>query len=181
MVLKRIPAATVVTSALFAQFSAVHAETTWRQVLSTEADHNIIEFAVPYKDVSWLERHGFRVSKFDTRNVVSRFSDPTFLDCAKNAGLIPIFKYGPKIVGQAFGVGVPPLVDVGLDMALSAQNVESYHQCETDWLKRIADARVEYKFDVIEAALGQTDTFDSEMTANFLALDDQTHGAWTHH
>jgi hypothetical protein len=175
---KAVAAAAMAGSTFFGQFSVVRAETTtttWRQLLTGDARENVIEFTVPSESVALLQRKGFHVSKYDTRNLVSRFSDPTFLNCTNNAGLVPIAKFGPGIVGAALGADAPDLVAPTLDTALDAADVRSYRQCETDWLQRIDNARTDGKFEIIDAALGQIDTFDSEMTANFLDLQDRTH------
>src|ERR1700761_4040024 len=112
-ILNAAMAAAAATSALFGQLSVARAETTtttWRQILTGDASENIIEFTVPGDSVALLQKKGFHVSKYDTRNLVSRYSDPAFLDCTKNAGLIPIAKFGPSIVGMAAGAEVPALV-----------------------------------------------------------------------
>ena len=175
--LAKTTAAIVATSVFFVQFSLARAETTttWRQILTGDARENIIEFTVPNDSVTFLQKHGFHVSKYESRNLVSRFSDEMFLHCTTNAGLAPIAKFGPGLVGSAVGAEVPALVEPTLDTALSEADIKSYRQCEADWLQRIDKARTEGKFEIIDVALGEIDTFDSEMTANVLDIQDRTH------
>jgi hypothetical protein len=179
-IFKVIISASVVTSALLTQPPSAKAETTFRQILTGEADKKIIEFTIPNEAVASLEKKGFHVSRYDTRNVVSRFSDPTFLNCTNNAGLIPIAKFGPAIAGEALGIRVSPFVSPSLDAAVSTAGVESYQQCENDWLQRISDATTSYKFEVIDAALGQINSLDSNMVGDILNLQSRTHELGLH-
>lgn len=156
--------------AYLALISPVLAKTTHLDILTGRVDGTLDSFETDDGAADYLDGAGFHVSRYDGgRNVVSKFTDKEFLDCAKNAG-IPLGADGISVIGAGTK---HPVISGGaafLDKVVDASGVKSMSECNAAWLEKLSEARDGYRFTVISAQVGQMSVQVAEIVSRVLEL-----------
>lgn len=156
--------------ACLALSSPVLAKTTYRDILTGRVDGTLDAFETDDSAADYLDDAGFHVSRYDGgRNVVSKFTDKEFLDCAKNAGI----PFGADVI-SIIGAGTKhPVVSGGgavLDKVVDATGIKSMSECNAAWLEKLREARDGYRFKVISAQVGQMSVQVAAVVSRVLEL-----------
>jgi hypothetical protein len=171
---QRFPSPILVMGLLAFPSVSFAGEISYREILSGRVNGSLDTFVVSDADASLLKPH-FKVSHYDGgRNVISKFSDPAFLECSKTAGL-------PFLIDAATVVGAAtehPTIVTGaavLDTAAGEFQIKRMAECNEDWLDRVAKSRHEVRFEITAAQIGWLNTKTSGIIADLVDAGSRLH------